>query len=379
MRVALVYDRVNKWGGAERVLLALHRMFPDAPLFTAVYDAKRATWADVFTVHTTFLQRVPFARTSHELFALVTPMAFETFSFDGYDLVISVTSAEAKNIRTKPGCTHICYCLTPTRYLWSGYEQYLKDPGLGIFSPLASFVLKSSAPLLRSWDLVASNRPDHYIAISEKVMCRLQTYYRKDVHAVIHPPVDTQTFNIQRTTDNSKQNRTGREGYFLTVSRLVSYKRVDVLIDAFNTLKLPLVIVGDGMHRETLQKKAGPTIRFVTEHLTEEELLRYYRESRAFVFAAEEDFGLSAAEAQACGIPVIAYKDSGVSDFVREGVSGVLFDKQSARSVMDAVTRFETLTFDPKEIRKQVLPMSEQHFSDTMMRVIQEVTKTKKV
>src|SRR5579871_710578 len=173
MKVALVYDRVNKWGGAERVLLALHELFPDAPLYTSVYFKKKATWAQTFSVVTSFLQKFPFAPSLHEAYALLMPVAFESFSFDGFDLVISVTSESAKGIITKPETLHVCYCLTPTRYLWSGYREYFR-------SAFARFV--SSLPLsyLTTWDTIAKERPDVYIAISNEVKKRIKKYYGKD-------------------------------------------------------------------------------------------------------------------------------------------------------------------------------------------------------
>src|SRR3989338_8390229 len=188
MKVALVYDRVNKWGGAERVLLALHELFPDAPLYTSVYDRKKASWADVFDpsagsgqgIKTSFLQKIPFS-TRHELFAALMPLAFESFSFDEYDLVISVTSEAAKGIITKPKTMHICYCLTPTRYLWSGYNDYFKNPYFRFISkPLVSY--------LRFWDKIAAQRPDAYIAISKEVQGRIKKYYGRE-STVIYPSV----------------------------------------------------------------------------------------------------------------------------------------------------------------------------------------------
>lgn len=363
MKTALVYDRVNKWGGAERVLLALHAIFPSAPIFTAVYDRRRASWADVFTVHPSFLQRIPGAAGAHEPLPLLTPLAFESFDFEGYDLVISVTSAEAKNIITRPGTLHLCYCLTPTRYLWSGFDQYKKQPGLGAISGLASVGLRMFAPMLRRWDLIAASRPDYYVAISRHVKKRIEKYYHRDVEAVIYPPVDTKKF--------SPRNGKGKNGeYFLTVSRLVSYKRLDVIIDAFNKLALPLVIIGNGRQKRELSAKAGPTVQIIDRYLTDSELVGYYEGCRAFVYAADEDFGLAAAEAQAIGKPVIAYRHSGVSEIVAEGVTGVLFDEQTPSAVANAVTQYMTMTISPVACRKQVLDMSEESFANNIRSLV---------
>src|ERR1035437_5789981 len=181
MKVALVYDRVNKWGGAERVLLAFHKILPQADLYTSVYNKEKASWAKVFNVKTSFLQNFPFAKSSHQLFATLMPVAFESLNFDGYDLVISVTSESAKGIITKPGTLHICYCLTPNRYLWSSYNDYFKNRLLRFFS-------KPAVLYLRTWDKIASQRPDEYIAISTAVKNRIKKYYERD-SVIIYPPL----------------------------------------------------------------------------------------------------------------------------------------------------------------------------------------------
>src|SRR4030042_769573 len=196
MNIALVYDRINKFGGAERVLLALHEVWPDAPLFSAVYDPSRAQWANVFRVKPSFLSSFPFAKRHHELYPWLTPMAFESFTFDPYDAVISVTSAEAKGILTKPTTLHICYCLTPTRYLWSGYGNYTRESTLGLPKWATGGALSKSSSLLRQWDGIASSRPDYYGAISRHVEERIRKYYTKGVEQVIYPPVDIRKFSL---------------------------------------------------------------------------------------------------------------------------------------------------------------------------------------
>ncbi len=370
MNVALVYDRVNKWGGAERVLLALHKIWPSAPLFTAVYDKKRASWADVFAVKPSFLQRIPFATHAHESLLGLTPIAFESFTFDEYDVVVSVTSAEAKNVITKPGTLHICYCLTPTRYLWSGFEQYMSQPGFGMFSSMAAMGLEMLAPTLRQWDIVAASRPDYYIAISSRVKSRIETYYHREVHDVIYPPVSPEVFQTSLKTGPQKKGQ-----YFLTVSRLVSYKRLDIVIKAFNHLRLPLVIIGDGRQKRELRSLAGPTIRFIDRYLTDSELVRYYEGCRAFVYAADEDFGLAPAEAQAVGIPVIAYRQSGVAEIVKENVSGVLFDEQTPESLIEAVTVFGTREFSARSCRNQVRHLGERQFRNRIHALVNSLYK----
>ncbi len=365
MNVALVYDRVNKWGGAERVLLALHKIWPEAPLYTAVYD-KRASWADTFEVRPSFLQRIPFVNRAHESLPVLTPLAFESFSFDGFDLVISVTSAEAKNIITKPGTVHLCYCLTPTRYLWSGYDQYRSQPGLGNFSAVAGTALSLLAPTLRDWDLVASSRPDYYVAISDRVKKRIETFYRRPVEAVIRPPVDLDTFRLRKADS-------GTGAFYLTVSRFVGYKRLDVILRAFNRLRLPLTVIGSGRQRRELERIAGPTVTIVSDHLTDSELVRYYEDCRAFVFAADEDFGLAAAEAQAMGVPVISYRESGVAEIIKDGTTGILYNEQSPDHLIRAVREFETKSWDPSEIRKQARELGTERFMASMKRLAESL------
>lgn len=350
MNVALVYDRVNKWGGAERVLLSLHELFPDAPLYTAVYDPKGAPWAKVFDVRPSFMNRIPFAKQHHELFAWMTPFAFESFDFDGFDLVITVTSAEAKSIITKPGTVHICYCLTPTRYLWSGFDVYSKGDSI------SSFFLNLLAPMLKTWDLVAAFRPDTYVAISKRVAKRIKKYYKRPVDRVIYPPVDTKTFHPSPTKNPGE--------YYLLVSRLVRYKRPDIVIDAAKKLNLSLIVIGSGSEKESLMRDATDNITFIHDNLTDEKLARYYQECRAFLFAGDEDFGIVAAEAQACGKAVIAYKESGIAEIVIDGKTGILYDKQTVASLCDAIKDFETMTISKDACRQQALKFSKSRFQE---------------
>lgn len=364
MKIAFVYDRVNKFGGAERVLLALHQIWPDAPLYTSVYDPAGAPWARVFDVRTSFLQHVPFARRHHEFFPWLTPLAFESFSFDAFDVVISVTSAEAKGIITKPETVHICYCLTPTRYLWSGYDEYIDYPGMGKLGALASTFLKRLSPTLRSWDLIASSRPDRYIAISHHVKERIERYYHRQVEKVIYPPVDLHHFRMQE----------GVEGdYYLTVSRLVGYKRVDIIIDAFNELRLPLKIIGTGRALRDLKARSGKNIEFITDRLTDSELNQYYQRCRAFVFAGQEDFGIVAGEALACGKPVICYKKSGMAEIVQDGKTGILFSEQSPESLIAALGRLATMQYNKEVCRKSVIALDTHVFQKEIQTFVEHI------
>jgi glycosyltransferase involved in cell wall biosynthesis len=339
MNVAIVYDRMNKIGGAERVLVNLHALFPDASFYTAVYDPLKAAWANGYKVHSSFLEKFPFATGNHELYMWAMQFAFETFSFEGFDVVISVTSAEAKSVITKTDTLHICYCLTPTRYLWSGAKEYTTISSLGRLSAVASWTLKTFLPIFRGLDRRASSRPDIWIAISSLVKKRIETYYQKKVHSVIYPPVDDRFFC---------RPLSGKKGeYFLVVSRLVGYKRIDIVIEACNKLKQKLIIIGDGREKQRLKKMAGKTIEFIDTYLTDDALVSYYEACSALLYAGEEDFGLVAAEAQALGKPVIAYKESGISEIVQDKKTGIVFRQQSVQGLMTAIQQFEAMSFSP--------------------------------
>jgi len=368
MKIAFVYDRVNKFGGAEQVLLALHSIWPQAPLYTAVYDAKAARWANVFRVHPSFLNRLPYFRAHHELLPLVTPVAFESFSFDDYEVVISITSSDAKSIITKPDTIHICYCLTPTRYLWSGFDTYIGNVSSSWFTQLTTVGLKLLKDVLRGWDLISSSRPDYYIAISSLVKTRINFYYKRTVDEVIHPPINTDIYTPAK--DKVRPSFLPPQ-YFLVVSRFVKYKRIDLIIDACNDLKLPLVIIGGGREAHSLRRRAGKTVQFVSNKLTTEELAKYYQYCEAFVFAAEEDFGIVAGEAQSSGKPVIAFKKSGIADIVVDGKTGILYDEQSKESLIDALLKFNNIKFDSMKCRQRALQFSQSVFEEKIRHFVQ--------
>lgn len=360
MRTAIVYDRVNKWGGAERVLLALHEIFPDAPLFTSVYQPDKAPWAQVFPeVHTSFLNRFPPARSRHEILAPFMPKAFESLEFDDYDLVISVTSEAAKGIITGPHTLHVCYCLTPTRYLWSGYNTYFKGTTFkGVTKPLVGY--------LRKWDRMAAKRPDIMVAISTNVQKRIKKYYHRESQ-IIYPPLDDKFF--KPNTSILYSNKVKRGKYFLIVSRLVPYKRVDLAVEAFNNLRLPLYIIGTGSEEKRLKARAGKNIKFLGQ-LTDGRLFHYYEKAKGLVMPQEEDFGLVALEAQSFGVPVIAYGAGGAFDTVVEGKTGLLFKKQSVKSLIGAVSRFGKVKFDKKRISRNVAKFSKRRFKKELMELI---------
>ncbi|MDP3955199.1 MAG: glycosyltransferase [bacterium] len=351
MKVALVYDRVNKIGGAERVLTALHTIWPEAPLYTAVYNPETASWASDFKVMTSFLQSFPMAKRHPEVYLPLTPLAFESFDFSSFDVVISVTSAEAKGIITGVKTLHLCYCLTPTRYLWSGFWEY-KIP----------LVAKPFLSRLRLWDQVASNRPDGYLAISKTVAARINKYYRKEAE-VIYPPVDTEKFQITST-----KSQTG--DYFLIVSRLVPYKRIDLAIEAFNTLGLPLKIIGMGSEEGKLKRMVNKNIEFLGQ-LTDTQVLGYYQDCQAVIFPGVEDFGLVPLEAAACGAPTIAYGSGGALETIIAGKTGELFFPQTAGALIEKIKGFKRRNYQAGDCRNQAEKFKEEEFREKFSRVVE--------
>lgn len=363
MKVALVYDRVNKWGGAERVLLALHELFPDASLFTSVFDKKNAPWAEIFNIKTSFLQGLPITF-RHEYYPFFMPIAFESMSFDDYDLVISVTSEAAKGIITKPSTLHVCYCLTPTRYLWSGYSEYFNNS-------LMRFLSKPAISYLRGWDKVAAQRPDIYIAISKEVQNRIKKYYDRE-SKVVYPPVTLEEMgNGKWERNKTSAFALNTSPYFLVVSRLVPYKRIDIIVEACNRLKLPLKIVGTGSEEKKLKQLAGPTVEFLGA-LTDSELVGYYKACRALLFSGYEDFGLAMVEAQAFGKPVIAFRMGGALEIIREGKTGLFFYPQSVDAFMQALQVFEAMRFSKNECIKNAERFFKQRFKAEFLHIIKE-------
>ena len=367
MKVALVYDRINKFGGAERILLSLHQLFPQAPLFTAVYNPKTAPWAKHFKVIPSFLQNFPFAKTHHELYPWLTPLAFESFNFDQFDVVISITSADAKGIITKPTTFHLCYCLTPTRYLWSGHDDYLKNPQFGALNPLIKTLTPPILKRLKNWDKIASQRPDYYLAISKNVQQRIKNYYQKSSQ-VIYPPVDFKTFS--RSVKDPKKHP-AKKPFYLIVSRLIHYKRVDLAIKAFNHLKLPLKIVGSGASEKDLRKVSGKNIKFLGQ-LTDKELIYYYQTCSAVIFPQEEDLGLVPLEAQAAGKPVIAYRGGGALETIIPGKTGEFFYPQTAEALFETVKKFNSENYNPIECQKNSSQFDQKKFIKIFKKTIEK-------
>jgi glycosyltransferase involved in cell wall biosynthesis len=335
MRIAITTDWMDAFGGAERVLMELHKMYPDAPIYTTVHDPSALPpEMQGWDVRTSFIQRLPLIRRRHITFLPLMPLAFEQFDLSDFDLVITTNSACAKGIITPPGTANLCYCYTPCRYLWDLYHEYTRDhPARWLFAPMAHW--------MRTWDRLAADRVDHFVAISNEVSRRIQRHYRRDSE-VIYPPVD-----VARIRPNQRPP----EDFYLVVSRLVSYKRLDLAVEAANLLGRRLVVVGSGPERKRLEALAGPTVEF-RGALDDASIADLYARCRAFLFPGLEDFGITPVEAQAAGRPVIAYNRGGAAETVLDGITGIHFEEQVVEALVEAIERAERMDFDPARCRR---------------------------
>lgn len=340
MRVALVHDWLTNLAGAERVMLAIHDLFPDAPIYTSVFIPEEFPDLADADVRTSFLQKVPWIRKKQQAFPFLRTVAFEGFDLSGYDIVFSDSHAEAKGVITQPETLHLCYCHTPIRYYWSGYNYYLENPPYGALNPVIKLVMPYMANYLRLWDRMAADRVDVFACNSQNVAKRIWKYYRREA-TVINPPVNTDWLTPSGTV----------EDYYLVVGRHIPYKRTDIVVQAFNRLGLPLKIVGAGSQLETLKAMAGPNIELLGR-VPDSELAELYSRCAAFIFPQDEDFGITALEAMAAGRPVIAYRAGGALETVVEGKTGVFFDRQDAASLIEAVRAFKPEEFDAETLRE---------------------------
>ena len=356
-RVALVHDYLNQNGGAEKVLEAIHGLYPTAPVFTSIYapELMPAEYRD-WQVYVSFMQHLPLIHRHHQPYLLLYPKAFERFKFDGYDLVLSSSSAFAKGVRVPRGVPHICYCHSPMRFVWD-FDRYAERERM---SPLARRMLPLLLARMRQWDLASARRVDHFIANSTTVARRIRQFWNRDSE-VIYPPVDTALLSPAPLDEIGD--------YYLLVSRLVPYKRFDIVIDAFNVLGLPLKVVGTGRARAELERRAGATIEFLG-FVSDEEKHRLFSRCKAAIFPAEDDFGIAQVEVQAAGRPVIALGAGGALDTVIDGVTGVLFQPQTPEGVIAAVRRFETLEFSPNEITSRAERFSRDRFEREIAQVV---------
>lgn len=358
-KVAIVHDWLVG-GGAERVVLELHRMYPDAPIYTSYATDE---WRKRLngTVVTGFLQNWPFGPL-RKLLPLLRIWWFTHLDLSEYDVVISSSgNGEAKGVKTHAHTTHICYCHSPTHFYWRNYELYLRQPGFGRFDPLARLGLRLLIGPLRRWDLRASKRPDYYIANSTHIQQDIKKYYNRDA-AVIFPPVDTTRFKPL-----AHKTRHG----FVIASRQVPQKKFDLAIEACNRLKLPLLVLGKGPEHERLVAMGGPTITF-KEHVTDAEMETYLATAEGFLWPCFDDFGIVAVEAIASGTPVIAFKAGGSLDYVIPGKTGLFFEQQTVESLMNVLQDFPNHSFDHAAIAQTAQNFSPHLFQERMSAFVSE-------
>ncbi len=358
MRVAIVHYWFVQMRGGERVVEALCELFPDADIFTHIYDASVVTPTIArHRVRTTFINRLPFASSMRAYLALM-PLALEQLDLRGYDLVISTESGPAKGIIPPLDGTHICYSLSPMRYAWDMYPDYLASVGW-----LGRALMRPAMHYMRLWDFATAARVDYFATISAHTRKRIAKYYRREAE-ILYPPVDTQRF------------RPGgqRRDFYLVVGATEAYKRVDLAIEAFNRLGRPLVVIGKGPEDRRLRRLARPNVTFLGAQ-PDEVLREHYASCRALIFPGEEDFGIVPVECMASGRPVIAYRRGGALDTVREGETGLFFREQTVDSLVDAVRRYESLErdFSPERIAEHARGFDREHFKARFGAMVERV------
>lgn len=362
MKVALVCDWLEGIGGGERVVLAFHKIYPDAPIYTSQYNSDNLPMFKDADVRTTWLQKLP-----TKLKKFLPPLRAYVFSrldLSDYDLVISISGAEAKGVKTGPKTTHICYCHSPTQYYWIRQGEYLKQPGFPFgFNWIARISLKILESPLKRWDKHAAKQPDYIIANSNYTKNNIKRYYKRE-SKVINPPVDVERFKLTKNVP--------RHGLVIA-GRQTPYKRIDLAIEAANKLKLPLVVIGNGPDHKRLEKLAKRNVTFLT-NVNDLAIVEHFQSSLAFLFPNADDFGIVAVEALAAGTPVIAYKRGGALDYINDGKNGIFFDKQSLPQIVKAINKALKKKFNYQDISQTALTYSEDRFKKEVKEYIKQVS-----
>lgn len=346
-KIAIVCDWLTNMGGAEKVIYSLHKLFPEAPIFTTLYDAKRVHGFEEATIYSSFLQRIPLSQKKHQIFLNMMPLAIESLNLNDYDIVISSSHSVAKGIITKPETLHVSYCHTPMRYAWEHWEL---ESRLQQFPRVFHETIKKKIHKLRMWDRLTADRVDHFIVNSKYVGKRVQKYYRRNSD-VIHPPVNVDQFKIAKKTND----------YFLMVGRMIPYKRFDLVIEAFNRNGKKLLIAGTGPEESKLMKMAKANVEFLGR-VTDGQLKELYSHCQALIFPQLEDFGITPLECMASGRPVIAYGHGGALETVLDGKTGLHFEEQSVDSLSKALNTFESKKWNSEDIAKHAKKFSEIRF-----------------
>ena len=403
MKVAIVCDWLTNVGGAEKVLLAVHKLYPKAPIYTSKYSSRGIDWFKDADVRTGWLQVFPsFMR---RLLAPFRQRWFSHLDLSEYDLIISVTGAEAKGVKSgkwlhehgkkskNPRGIHVSYCHVPTQYYWQMYESYVKDPGFKFLNPVVRFFFKMLVGPLRKGDYKAAQRPDYFVTISEYAKSLFEKYYDREA-VVIHPPVETTSFQrgaahcqkVRYSVDvplstppsvapSSSRSIHAENSYYIITSRQVNWKRIDLAIKACLKLRRKLLVVGEGPEHDKLVKLAegSELIEFIPL-VDKKELAGLLAGANGYLFPSLEPFGIAPVEALSAGCPVICYGEGGALDYVKDGVNGVLFEKQTVKSLAEAVERFEKMKFDKTKIVKSAEKFSAERFNKEMKEFVDEKT-----
>lgn len=387
MKVALVCDWLTNVGGAERLLKSIHELYPEAPIYTSKYDKKGIDWFLDADVRTGWLQIFP--TKLRRFLAPLRQLYFSHLDLSEYDLIISVTGAEAKAVK-KGNAKHLCYCHVPTQYYWQFYEQYLKEPGFGVLNPLMRLGLKLLVKPLRAADFKAAQGPDQFITISQYAAEQIKKYYKREAK-IIHPPVEVEKFhrgvdnsktkagksqaklsiNYNSKNDKSQAIETEQRHGYINISRQVTWKRLDIIVKSARDTKAELLLIGDGPEHENLVKLAdgAANIKFLPE-MPQNELKKHLWQAKAFLFPSTEPFGIAPVEALAAGCPVIAFNRGGSLDFVKEGKNGIFFEKQTASSLEAAFKRFEQMKFDETQVATSVENFADARFKRELKELI---------
>ncbi len=357
MKTALVHDWLNGMRGGEKCLEVLCELYPQSPIYTLFYEKGKVSGPIAQRpVRSSWLERMPAVYSKYRHYLPLFPAAVESLDLREYDLVVSTSHCVAKGAKKRRGAVHICYCFTPMRYAWGFFEEYFGKRGA-----FARRVISLLIPRLRAWDLRSSAGVDHFVAISRHVQQRIRSCYNRDSE-VIYPPCDT----VFYTPDAAVK----REDFYLVVSALVPYKKIELALEAFAAEGRRLIVIGDGPERAGLERSASDNIRFLGWQ-PEEVLRDHFRRAQALIFPGEEDFGIVPVEAQACGCPVVAYGKGGALETVIDGKTGVFFAEPSSASLRDAVARFEGLALDPEDARRNALLFARENFKEQMKKMIE--------
>jgi glycosyltransferase involved in cell wall biosynthesis len=358
MKVALVHDWLTGMRGGEKCLEVLCELFPDAPIYTLLHNKGSMSQAiESKRIVTSFIDRLPAKKKQYRKYLPLFPFAVAQFDLSEYDLVISTSHAVVKNVKVRNGAVHICYCFTPMRYVWDMYDQYFGKGKAGFMTRAA---MKIVAPMLRWWDVKTSSHVTYFIAISEEVRKRIRRHYSREAE-MIYPPVDTEQFQLSATD----------EDFYLIVSALVPYKRVDLAVEAFNENGKRLIIAGTGPESEKLKSMANPNIEFLGWQ-SDDELARLYGRCTALIFPGVEDFGIVPLEAQASGKPVIAFGQGGALETIIEGTTGLFFHRQTAESLQESILKSSLIKFNPPAIRQHALQFSRTNFRQKIKQSIDD-------